>query len=155
MTVYEPSYIFWFYRKWNQDNKDEVVRFLQDFYRSVDQSTEQLTLDISRCSKDECKKGKLIHVAINLAEKIRSSITGIENLSKTYFQYPKTTSALEGMIQDYAIVTYKQLLEHIPHDRLSKDLRRNVVYCGAIIYVGISDMPSDESAPDPIHNPDE
>jgi hypothetical protein len=60
----------------------------------------------------------------------------IENLSKTYVNYPKTISVLDGLIQDYAITTYKLLLEYIPKDKLSKDLRENVTYNGVLVYQG-------------------
>jgi hypothetical protein len=137
LTVYEFSYTNWLWRKWNRDNKDEVTRFLQEFYRSIDQSVEQLVGDI-RLTKDEHKKNKLLHVASNLAEKLKSSISGVEKLSRTYATYPKTTSTLEGIVQDFAIVTYKQLLEVMPRDKLTKSLKDNVTYNGMILYIGIA-----------------
>ena len=138
ISVYEFSYLNWIWRKWYNDNKDEVVRYMQDFYRSVDQSVDTLTSDIyhANVNSNEIKKKKLIDVAINLAEKIKASFMGIENLSKTYVNYPKTISVLDGLIQDYAITTYKQLLEYIPKDKLSKDLRENVTYNGVLVYQG-------------------
>ena len=138
LTVYEFGIWNWAWRKWNRDNKDEVTRYLQEFYRSVDQSVEQLVSDI-RCSKDETKRKKFINIAENLAEKIKASITGIEKLSKTYSQYPKTTSTLEGIVQDFAIVTYKQLMEVIPVENLSKILKENILYNGILLYVGVND----------------
>jgi hypothetical protein len=138
ITVYEFSYLNWAWRKWYNDNKEEVVRYLQEFYRSVDQSVEMLILDIQR-TQDTTKQNKLIHVAINLAEKIKLSILGVENLSKTYAGFPKITAMLEGIIQDFAAVTYKQLLEIIPNNMLTRDISSNLTYHNNILYKGLED----------------
>ena len=42
VTVYEFSYFYWAYRKLAGDNKTEVTRWLQEFYKSIDQSADQL-----------------------------------------------------------------------------------------------------------------
>lgn len=136
LSVYEFTYLNWFWRKWRGDNKEEVTRFLQEFYRSVDQSTEQLINEIKNC-KEEQKKNKYIKVSINLAEKLKDSIHGLEILSKTYNNYPKTIAIIEGIIQDFAISTYSQLLEIIPQNKYGRELSSNVTYHGNIIYMGI------------------
>lgn len=141
ITVYEFSYLNWAWRKWYNDNKEEVVRYLQEFYRSVDQSVEMLILDIMRTT-DETKRNKLLHVSVNLAEKIKHSVCGVENLSKTYAAFPKITAMLEGIIQDFAAVTYKQLIEIIPAEIRTRDLNSNMTYCNNILYKG-----ADASAP--------
>lgn len=140
ITVYEFSYLNWAWRKWYNDNKEEVVRYLQEFYRSVDQSVEMLILDIIRTT-DETKRNKLLHVSVNLAEKIKHSVSGVENLSKTYAAFPKITAMLEGIIQDFAAVTYKQLIEIIPAEMRTRDLSSNMTYCNSILYKG-ADVPT-------------
>ena len=139
ITVYEFSYLNWAWRKWYNDNKEEVVRYLQEFYRSVDQSVEMLIIDIARTT-DETKKNKLLHVSINLAEKIKHSVSGVENLSKTYVSFPKITAMLEGIIQDFAAVTYKQLIEIIPKHMITRELSSNLTYCNCILYKGSNDL---------------
>lgn len=136
ITVYEDSIFNWFLRKYYHDNKDEGTRYLQDLYRSIDQTVEQLTTDINNII-DTTQKTRKIQIALNLAEKIQSSIHGIENLSKTYASYPKTTATLEGIVQDFAIVTYTQLLDIIPHKKFSKVIKKNINYNGAIFYLGL------------------
>lgn len=139
-SVYEPSIANWIWRKLAGDDKDEVVRCLQDFYRSLDQTVEQLIGEIKGETQDTARKNRLAYVAINLAEKIRSSIKGIECLSKTYTSYTKTTSTLEGIVQDFAIVTYKQLLDVIPVDKMTKVLRERVTYNDIILYDGATNI---------------
>jgi len=140
LSVYEPGYMSWFFRKWSHDGKDEVVRFLQEFYRSIDQSAEQLITDI-KTAKDETKRVRSLHVAVSLAEKLKTSIRGIEMLSKTYSQFAKTTAVLEGIVQDFAIVTYKQILDVIPKEQLSKSLRESITYNGVVLYQGLDTEP--------------
>ena len=33
LSVYEFSYMNWLWRKWHNSNKEEVVRYLQEFYK--------------------------------------------------------------------------------------------------------------------------
>jgi len=133
LTVYEESFYNWLIRKYYHDNKDESVRFLQDLYCSIEQSTEQLISDIIN-SKNKNIKFKKLQVAISLSEKIICSISGIENLAKTYSAYPKTTAMLEGIVQDFAVATYTQLLNIIPKSLYSKLLRTSITYNGQVVY---------------------
>lgn len=153
ITVYEESIFNWLYRKYYRDSKDEAVRILQEIYKSIDRSTEQLLLDFKNV-KDKNKLFKLITIIINLAENIKSSITGIENLSKTYVQYPKTVATLEGIIQDFAIVSYTQLLESIPEEKLTKNLRENINYMGVVLYLGKNSILFIENKEDSSDNSD-
>ncbi len=127
VSIYEFNYVNWFWRKLYNDNKNEVARFLQEFYKSIDQSVELLVSDLKN-------KPKNISVIINLAEKIKLSIHGIENLSKTYNNYPQIVAILEGIIQDYAISSYKQLLENIPVNCRTKYLNDDVMYNETVLY---------------------
>jgi len=133
LTIYEDGIINWLFRKYYRDTKDETVYILQNLYKSIDQCSEQLISDIINI-KDKNKLFKKITIAINLAENLKTSISGIENLSKTYSQYPKTVSVLEGIIYDIAIITYTQLIDNIPMDKLTKTLKENVLYNSNIIY---------------------
>jgi hypothetical protein len=137
LTVYEESLYNWALRKWYHDNKDEGVRYLQELYRSIQQSVGHLISEINITSHVRNKHNK-IQVAINLAEKLKDSVFGVENLSKTYSPYPKTTATLEGIIQDYAIGTYTQLLDAIPKNRHTPSLKESITYHGVILHLGIS-----------------
>lgn len=138
LSVYEPSMINWFYRKWNNDSKDEGTNCLRTFYANLDQAVEQHLSEIKNCEAREThKKKRLLYVASTIAEKIKLSITGIEKLSKTYVEYPKTTSELEGIVQDIAIVTYKQLIENLPSEYITDKLKERITYNGTTLYNGM------------------
>jgi hypothetical protein len=142
VNIYEFNYINWLWRKFYNDNKNEVVRYLQELYKSIDQSIEMLINEINTHNKETFKKKSDITIAIILAEKIKSSINGIENLSKTYIHFPQTVAMLEGIIQDYAISSYKQLMEIIPEELKTKNLSGNVTYNDIILYQEIkSEVP--------------
>jgi hypothetical protein len=128
LSVYEPGFLNWIYRRYYGDNKEESARFLQDFYKSLEQSAQQLISEIKINSSDEDRYNRLIYVAINLAEKIKVSLHGIECLSHTYMTFPKMTATLEGIVQDFAVVTYRQLIEVIPEEQMTKALRSKVLY---------------------------
>lgn len=133
LNVYRPGWFNWIYRKYYGDNKEEGTRYLQDFFKSLDQTVEQLVSEINLYTPKQgqvttARYNKLINIAINLAEKIKQSIHGIENLSHTYAAYPRTTSTLEGIIQDFALPTYKQLIDIIPSARLTKVLKERFKY---------------------------
>jgi len=134
VNIYEFNYINWLWRKFYNDNKNEVVRYLQELYKSIDQSIEMLINEINTHNKETFKKKSDMTIAIILAEKIKSSINGIENLSKTYIHFPQTVAMLEGIIQDYAISSYKQLMEIIPEELKTKNLSGNVIYNDIILY---------------------
>lgn len=127
-TIYEPTWYMWLYRKYYHDDKDCVTRFLQEFYRNLQQTSEALIRDLHA---HEAAKWN-IKIAITMAEELRASIRGLENLSKTYAKYPKTVTEIKGIVQDYAVVIYKRLLETIPEEDLKtkKDLLETVEYYG-------------------------
>ena len=133
LNIYVEGYFQWLKRKYYYDGKDTTARVLLDLYRSIYQYTEQLINEITNTKSENIKQQK-ITTAINLAEKISTSIKGLENLTKTYNNYPKTRSAIEGIVCDYAIVIFKLLMKNIPvHNRkLSCDIK----YMGDVIYIG-------------------
>ena len=124
LSIYEPTWWYWTWRKIYADCKDEVVRCLHDIYITVDQSAEQLILEV-KTAKDD-KRIKLIDLVISFAEKIKASFAGIENLCRTYVKYPETVSNLEGIVQDIAFLTYKQLVSNIPDAYMTPYLRENI-----------------------------
>lgn len=147
LSVYEPTWWNWVFRKWGSDGKVEVVRFLREFYRTLDQSTEQLINDYNK-AHDESKKGKYLENAINLAYQIRNSLAGVNNLTKTYKKFPDVVADLESITQDVAIITYKQLLAIIPKEK-AKSLQNTININGMVVYEGIDfsesgNLPIDE-----------
>jgi hypothetical protein len=132
-VVNADSWSAWLYRKITRENKHECTRFLRDLYRSLEQSVDILINEMKR-SKDEVKKSKLTYVMINVAIDIKNSIKGLDFLSKSYTDFPSTTAAIEGIIRDYVIVIYNSLLENIPKDKLTDQLKEPIIYMGAPLY---------------------
>ena len=138
LNIYEPTIISWILRKWYHDNKDEGIRYLQDLYKGIDQTVEPLSRDISTIL-DAQRRNRIMHVIINMAENIHLSITGLENLSKTYTAYPQIIASIRGIVQDFAIETYFYLLNSIiPKEDYTHLLKQNIMYEGKIIYKGIT-----------------
>lgn len=131
IEIYKPTYWNWFWRKVARDNKDKVVKFLSDFYKTLDQTVDQLIQEVKRNADNGNKQ---IDIAINVAKQIKSSFVGLNNLIKTYRYYPEAISALEGIVNDIAITTYKQLLNCLPNDKIPKELFEIITINGIIIY---------------------
>lgn len=124
LTIDDNSWISWvrrqqWMRPWVSDvnSKEETVKYLQDFYISINQSVEQLILEITH-GKDQVKVEKAINTALSLSEKIKTSFDGLENLAKTYKHFPKQNAEIRGIIDDYAKPALQLLLGHIPNDRI-------------------------------------
>jgi hypothetical protein len=123
------------WRKCHNDNKDEVTKFLQEFYISLERSIDTIINDITNGSVQEIftlseldtHKAALVHIAKTFAEKIRSSIMGLENLTKTYNEYPKILAILEGIVQDYAIVMYRRLANILQVPELKEPITFNSI----------------------------
>lgn len=147
LEIYEFTYYNWIYRKLTNDNKNEVIKFLQEFYKSVDHTCELIVREISFTDNKLDKKRRLIILACSLAEKIHLSIYGLKNLVQTYKKYLNAVSALEGIIEDLAIMTYKQLLETIPGEYQNGILKESIKYNDKILYQGKS---AEEINPDDI-----
>jgi hypothetical protein len=148
ITIHEEGYFSWFVRKFYRDGKNETTRFLQDLFRSLTQSADQLQREINTCiiNKENDKLSKCYYHAVQLAETIKHSVEGINNLAKTYRDYPKTAAELEGIIHDYAVVIYSDLLKAIPANQLSKDLKDSILYDGIVIYQGANQNPPTQGA---------
>jgi hypothetical protein len=139
INVYVDGWINWFFRKWNRDNKDEGIRNLRDLYKAFQQSVETV-INESKHSNTESKKSMAIYVLINAATELKNSVRGLENLTKTYAAYPTTTAEIDGILKDYVIVTYSSLMDSIPKDKLTKDLRESITFCGVVVYNGIDGL---------------
>ncbi len=135
LNVYTDGWINWALRKWNRDNKDEGIRFLRDLYKALQQSVETV-INESKHSQSESKKSMATYVLINAASELKASVRGLDSLCKTYANYPTTVAALDGVLKDYVIVTYSSLMEAIPKDKLTKELRESITYGGAVVYNG-------------------
>lgn len=138
LNVYTDGWINWFFRKWNRDNKDEGIRQLRDLYRSIQQSIETV-VDESKYSISESKRIMAMRALINAASELKSSIRGLDNMRKTYAGYPATIASLDGILKDYVMVTYSLLLEAIPKNKLTPELRETITYCNNVIYRGEDD----------------
>lgn len=136
LEIYEFTYYNWIYRKLTNDNKNEVIKFLQEFYKSVDHTCELIIREMSFIDNKSDKKRRLIILACSLAEKIHLSIYGLKNLVQTYKKYLNAVSALEGIIEDLAIITYKQLLEAIPEECYTNIMKESIKYNDKILYNG-------------------
>ena len=136
LNIYVEGYMNWLKRKYYYDGKESSVRVLHDLYRGVSQYSEQLISEISNTKSNVIRSSK-ISTATNLAEKIALSIKGLENLTITYKEFPKTKASLEGLVCDYAMITYKSLLSNIPHELHNDILCGDVKYLGKVVYRGI------------------
>ena len=135
LHVYSDSWLNWLMRKWNRDNKDEGVRCILDLYKALGQSVEVL-INETKLAKNENKRVNNIYVMVNIASNIKNSIKGLDNLAKTYNNYPSTTSAIEGIVKDYVIVVYNSLIDNIPDEKKPKELSDQILFMGNTIFEG-------------------
>ena len=139
LNVYTEGWFNWMARKWNRDTKDEGVRYLRDLYKSVQQTVENV---INESRQPAPKQLMAVYVLVNTATELKASVRGLDNLCKTYAHYPTTVAAIDGILKDYVIVTYSSIIDAIPEEKLTKDLRESVSYGGNIIYKGIDGLPT-------------
>jgi len=137
LFIYNDGWLNWILRKWSHDSKDEGVRTLRDLYRSLDQSTDALISDTK--SQNEVKRTDALYFIINIAIELKNSIKGLENLTKTYVGYQTTIAEIEGIVKDFAVVRYRALLNVIPADKLSKELKESITFRGTYVYRGTED----------------
>lgn len=156
LSVYTDSILSWIMRKYNRDSKDETIRYLRDLYKSLQQNVEFIITEVQNSHFDSCQnQAKLsvqknnqsspnpshaIYILINVATELKTSIKGLDNLSKTYSTYPTTIASIEGIIRDYVLVTYTSVLNVIPKDKLTDDLRESIMYNGVIIYTALTNL---------------
>lgn len=139
LNVYTEGWMNWLLRKWNRDNKDEGIRYLRDLYKALQQSVETV-INESKHSSSEAKKSVATYVLINAATELKASVKGLDNMCKTYANFPTTVASLDGILKDYVIVTYSSLMGAIPSDKLTEDLRESITYGGVVVYNGKDGM---------------
>lgn len=133
LSIYQSTWLNALYRNWYGDTRYVAVQQLQELYCSIRQSVEYIITDIREPRRSN-KREESIRIAVSLAEKLKKSISGVENLSKTYNKHREVCSRLEGIIEDFAIDTYIQLLAVIPIDRHTDQLKEPVRYKDKILY---------------------
>jgi hypothetical protein len=112
LNIYTEGWVSWMYRKINRDNKDEGVRFLDELYKSFAQCIKSLIQEMHGSHhSDNMAPDKILIIA---AFELRRSIEGLDNLIKTYRDYPATVAKLEGLVKDYIIITYCDILRALP-----------------------------------------
>lgn len=132
LNVYNDGIINWLFRKYTRNNKDENVKYLSDLYKQLQQTIETNLNELS--NSGDTKKIKLLRILTTSALELRSSIKGLENLSKTYYNYPSTLASLEGILKDYIVVIYSSMLEAIPEDIIPNELLAPIIYNGYTVY---------------------
>jgi hypothetical protein len=139
LSVYNPYGLMgwwnWALRKKVGDNKNECVRAVRDLYKALQQTIKTIIGEMRTTTNQE-KKTECIYVIINITVEIKNSIKGLDNLTKTYREYPTTISELEGVLKDYVIVTYSTLLDAIPAEKKPHILEESILYAGQTIYKG-------------------
>ena len=133
LSIYSHSFSSWLIRKWMGDNKEDTVRIIRDIYKSFKKNLELLIQEYHETKLEE-RKYYIIYQMINTVKELRASINGLDNLSRTYDEYPETTAALEGIIRDYVIITITILLNIIPKEKWSSEFTEDIFYRNMIIF---------------------
>ena len=115
LNIYNPTMMNWFYRKIQGDGKLNTVAYLSIFYREINGFTTELMKSISVEQNKNVKVNKLI-LLNRMAEKIKESTIGIENLMKTYSHYHKIISTLESIQQDIIENQLNSIITFIPEN---------------------------------------
>ena len=122
LNVYNPSLVGWIYRKLYGDGKKNSVVYLLSFYRELNVFTTDLMKSINIDDQKTSKMHKLTILTI-LAEKIKGSTVGIENLTHTYRKYHKVVSILESIRQDIIDIQLNNIISFIPNDIKTETIR--------------------------------
>ena len=115
LNIYSPTIINWVYRKLQGDGKLNTVAYLRTFYREINGFTTELMKSIEVEQNAIVKSHKTI-LLTSLAEKIKESTIGVENLVKTYRHYHKIISTLESIQQDIIENQLKNIIMFIPEN---------------------------------------
>jgi hypothetical protein len=122
LNIYYSTLINWVCRKLHGDGKLNTVSYLRTFYREINGFTTELMKSIEVEQNTVIKSRKTILIA-SLAEKIKESTIGVENLVKTYQHYPKIISTLESIQQDIIENQLKNIIMFIPDNYKTTILR--------------------------------
>lgn len=124
LNIYSPSLLNWINRKLQGDGKLNTVSYLRSFYREINGFTTEMMKSIEVEQNNVNKNRKTVLLA-SLAEKIKESTIGIENLIKTYRHYHKIVSTLESIQQDIIENQLKTVILFIP-DKYKTGVLRDI-----------------------------
>lgn len=109
MSWYWPT---WLYRKFVQDNKVECVEYLRNLYKDIEQDAARI-IDSYKSANDPCGQLKYYKLLLKFAEKLASSIRGLNNLKETYKGFQRTQADIESLKEDNAIIIIENILNQI------------------------------------------
>ena len=127
INIYYGGIMNWMLRKAFGDSKENTAKYLIDLYKEINAFSDQLMYNITTELNDILKRKK-ITMLVSLAEKMKSSITGIRNLIGTYKEYLKIISLLENLEQDIVIPQYRILLKFIPDSYHTDILKTSITF---------------------------
>lgn len=136
IDIYDGGVINWVLRKFYGDGKEKTVKFLQEFYREIRNFTEQLMITII-AEKNTVKHNRLLKLLSCLAEKIKESLTGLNNLSKTYIEYHKINASITCLVENTIMQCYKEIVDFLPPDYTESEplFAKNAIYCDPLHHV--------------------
>lgn len=117
-------------RKWYGDNKESNVRNIRDIYRTLGELTKTIVTEYQTSAGEE--KNSKLYTLKTIADDLRSSVSGLHNLSVTYASYATVQGNLEGIVTDYIIVTYRLVISKM--ENVTDDLIKPIMYNGKIVY---------------------
>lgn len=133
-SIYKKGFFAWFWRKLGGDNKNECVRAISDLFKLLNQ-TVIAVLDEYKNTASLEKSTAILYDLKNTALGIKDSMKGLDNLAKTYQQWPAIVAKLEGIIKDFIVVTYDAILRTMSGaDMLTNELQENLIFCNVIVY---------------------
>jgi len=115
LNIYTPGFVNWINRKLQGDGKLNTVTYLRTFYREINNFTTELMKSIEVEQNSVSKSRKTILLA-SLAEKVKVSTVGVENLMKTYRSWHKIISTLESVQQDIIENQLKNIILFLPKE---------------------------------------
>ena len=127
LNIYYGSMSGWIWRKFQGDGKENATRYLQDLYRDITTFADQ-TMHNIRTETSQTRRHKKMVMLVSLTEKLKESITGINNLGGTYKNYIKTSSLLECLNQDIITPLLRTLYMFIPITYHTDSLKNDFTY---------------------------
>lgn len=136
IKIYSDSWSDWISRKWYRQTKEDTIMFLKELYNTISQSVHLIISDINEKDMSNETKISLINILINLVDTLRLSITGLENLSKTYAESLKTVANIENLVRETVMPLYKKIIKAIPDEYHKDDMLNNIIFMDKVIYYG-------------------
>ena len=124
LNIYTPTFLNWIYRKLQNDGKLNTIKYLKSFYIEVNGFIKELMKSIE-VEQNEINKSRKLILLSSMAEKIKESTIGVDNLIKTYRDYHKIISTLESIQQDIINIQLKEIIVFIP-DKYKTDILRDI-----------------------------